>query len=470
MKFTNCCLPLFLSFFLINAFTFCNHKEKKTDSSSQESSTPIVYHVKISGAITPSTMEELHDAIKKASENRADALVVSMDTPGGLMVSMDEMIRDILASDVPVITYIGPAGATCGSAGVYILYASHVAAMADATNIGSATPVSTGGGEGTPGNEKKGDAIPEEAGSNDAVNLKRKILHHSIARIRSLAEYRNRNVRFAESSITHAENITSTEALKQGVIDLMADSITELLNKVDGRKVRMLDHSIVLHTKNATVIPIEKDTRNEILAIITNPNVAYIFLMIGMLGILGEIQYPGSIFPGVAGGISIIIGLYAMQTLPVNYAGLALLLLGMLFFIIEIFTPSIGLFTTAGVISLLLGSFFLIDSAEEIHQISRLLIFGTVGTVSAIFFFMAYKAYQTLGMRPSSGQEALTGKRVRITEDVTDQTGRVFFDGEYWNARTRDGITLKAGTTANIVDREGLILYISVSLTDLTDS
>ena len=299
---------------------------------------PTVYRVEISGPITPSAMESLSSAIRVAEDAHAAALLVVMDTPGGLVSSMDDMIRDILSSKVPVVTYVSPPGASCGSAGVYIMYASHIAAMAPATNIGSATPVQIGGSSPESEDPETGtasDRIPETAGADDALNMKRKMLNHSRAQMRALAEYHGRNKDFAVRSITHAENVTSSEAVRIGAIDLAVETEAELLAAIDGRTVRMADGPRKIEVKDARVERIEIDFRRSILNMLANPNVAMILMMLGMLGIFAEIYHPGAIFPGAIGAICLLLGLYAMQSLSVDYTGLALIALGVVFFILE---------------------------------------------------------------------------------------------------------------------------------------
>lgn len=447
---------LLAPFFIIAG---CNHQQPPGEQTKEGDRVAklFVYRVEIKGPITPSSMEFLQDSVKKAEKDGAVALLMIMDTPGGLVSSMDEMIRSILSSNVPILTYISPPGASCGSAGVYILYSSHIAAMAPATNIGSATPVMMGGGGG--GEGEKGDKIPEEAGANDAVNLKRKQINHAIAQIRSLADYRNRNADFGERTITRAENVTSKEALRLKAIDFIADTEDELLEKADGRSVRMLAGHRILKLKNVEVRNIEADTRMEFLNVLSNPNLAYILMMIGVLGIIAEIQNPGMIFPGVIGAISLLLGLYAMQTLPVNYTGLALILLGLILFIAEIFTPTFGILTVAGFVSFVLGSFLLVDSSEEIYQISTALILSTSAGISVIAGFMIYKAAGTLRKKEISGDPSLSGQEGTASSDITRSEGKVYIHSEYWNGISR-GETIPSGSKVRVIQRKGMTLVV----------
>ena len=420
--------------------------------------TPSVFHLKLKGAISPATSDRLLGAIERAEKAGARALLVQLDTPGGLMTSMDEMIRRILSSSVPVILYVGPAGASCGSAGVYLMYASHIAAMAPATNIGSATPVSLGGG-GAPDPSGKEEAIPEKAGANDAVNLKRKILNHSVARIRSLATFRGRNVDFAEKAVLEAENITSEEALRRNVIDFMAQTPGEVLKKASGHRVRMLTDTITLDLDNAKIVEIDSDFRFEFLAFLSDPAVAGIFMMIGVLGILAEIQYPGSIFPGIIGAISLLIGLYAMQTIPAGFAGSGLILLGLLFFILEIFTVSMGFFTIAGVVSMILGVIMVFPDQKSLFSWSAAFALGTTLAITGILVFLIWKAGATL-RKPPHNDHGLPPDRTGVTRSPVDAGGgQVFAFGEIWQAISEKPIP--ENTPVKILERQSLTLLVA---------
>ncbi|MBI3394364.1 MAG: nodulation protein NfeD [Spirochaetia bacterium] len=426
---------------------------------------PLVLRVEIKGAITPSTMDVLQNAVALADKRHAAALLVILDTPGGLAASMDQMVQAILSSKVPVITYVWPPGATCGSAGVYIMYASHIAAMSPATNIGSATPVMIGGGmPGTPGDQKQpgvqpDSRIPETAGADDAVNMKRKQIHHAVAQIQGLASFHGRNAGFAERTVTHADNVTSEEALRIGAIDLTAMTETELLDRVDGRTVRLMEGKKTVHTKGAVVERIDPTFRSTLLGILTNPNVAYILMMAGVLGLLAEIQYPGSIFPGVVGGLCLILGLYAMQSLPVNYAGLALIFLGVIFFILEIKVVSYGMLTVAGVISVVLGSVFLMKDENEVTRLSVRVILTVSVFFSGIMAFLIYKSREAMRRPPESGLEKLVTERGTVTEVVGPDGGRIFIHSELWSARSQ-GVIIPKNGTVRVVRKEGPVLIV----------
>lgn len=433
---------------------------KRTNAADKD----IILRVKLKGAITPSSLDRLQTALDEAQKREARALLVVLDTPGGLANSMDEMIRLILASSVPVISYVSPPGAYCGSAGVYIMYASHVAAMAPATNIGSATPVMIGGGGQTPAapEGKQGDRIPDEAGSNDAVNLKRKQLNHAVAQIRGLAEYHGRNAAFAERTVTYAENITSARALGIGAIDLMADTEAELLQKVEGRQVRMLTGRKQLELKGAKIETLESDFRSKLLAILADPSVSYILMMVGILGILAEVQYPGAIFPGVVGAICLLLGLYAMQSLPVDYTGFALIGLGIILFIMEIKIISYGLLTVAGIICFILGSILLVQTGNEFTRISLTVILTTSVLVGGTMAFLIYKASEVMKRRPASGDDQLLSETGLVHAEVTPSGGKVYIHSEFWSART-DGAALPQGTRVRVIRRDGMTLIVEAT-------
>lgn len=422
----------------------------------------LILKLQLEGAITPSSLELLDWALDQAEERKAVALIVAMDTPGGLVTSMDKMVRRILSSPIPVITYVSPMGAACGSAGVYILYASHLAAMTPASNIGSATPVQMGGG-GRPGSEEEkkpsNDKIPEVAGADDSINLKRKLINHAVAQIKSLADYHGRDPKFAENSIIRAENITAKEALKRKVIEIIAETDQELLEKANGRTVRMVTGYQRLNLDNAKIEVLEYDFRQNFLKFIADPNLAYILMMIGTLGILAEIQYPGSIFPGVIGAISLILGLYSMHTLSLSYAGFGLILIGIICFILEVSIMSYGLLTIAGIVSMVIGALMLADSGSDVAKLSLHVVLSSSLAVGAISAFMVYKAAQTMRKKPVSGDNYLQGLEGTAKSEITQESGTVFINSELWQARTESG-SIPAGSPVIVESRNGLVLKV----------
>ncbi len=454
---------LFVGLFL-SALGACEEptvsKSGSPSAASASADSNLILRVELKGAITPSSLERLETALEVAHERKARALLVVLDTPGGLASSMDDMIRAILASGVPVISYVSPPGAYCGSAGVYIMYASHIAAMAPATNIGSATPVMIGGGGAAPGpDESKSDGIPEKAGADDAVNLKRKQLNHAVAQIRGLAEFHGRNAIFAERTVTLAENITSTEALAIRAIDLVAGSEAELLAKIEGRTVRMMTGTKTLALKDTRVETIENDFRSKLLAIIANPSISYILMMIGILGIMAEVQYPGAVFPGVIGAICLLLGLYAMQSLPIDYTGFALIALGLVLFILEIKIISYGLLTISGLICLILGSLLLVRSGSEFTRESLLVVLTMCLLVGGTMAFFIYKAREAMRRRPASGDAQLRSETGEVFEEVSPAGGRVYIHSEFWSARSA-GPVLPKGAKIRVRERDGMVLVV----------
>jgi membrane-bound serine protease (ClpP class) len=370
---------------------------------------------------------------------------------------MDGMIRRILASKIPVLTFIGPAGASCGSAGVYILYASHVAAMAPGTNIGSATPVMIGSGGETA--KPSSSDIPKEAGADDQINLKRKQIHHAIGQIRSLAEYHGRNADFGEKTITEAANVTSTTALQIHAIDLIVSTPEELLASVQGKRVRMLTGTQELLLNHAEIRKLDQGVRTRFLTFLAHPAVASILMMIGVLGILGEIQYPGSIFPGVIGALCLLLGLYAMQTLPVNYAGAGLILLGVILMILEIKVVSYGMLAVAGVISFALGGVMLVRSGGEVEKATIALIAGSGIAIGSVMAALIYLARKSQNADVQSGAEQML-RSIGMAETVISPSGgRVRVHSELWNART-EGSEIPEGAKVRILERDGTFLRV----------
>ncbi len=437
-------------------------KTEKKDTKPQAQK--IVYRVEIKGAITPSATENLSGALEKAEKNQATALLVIMDTPGGLVSSMDDMVRRILSAKVPVLTYVAPSGASCGSAGVYILYASHLAAMAPATNLGSATPVSIGGGGGTGTDKTKpnSDRIPSQAGADDRLNLKRKILNHARAQIRSLAQYHGRNADFGEDTITKAVNLTYAEAIKIKAIDMVAVSEQELLAKADGRIVRMPSgKKMKLNLKGVKIVELKTDFRQNILDFIANPNVAYILMMLGILGIITEVQNPGLIFPGVLGAISVLLGLYAMQTLPLYYAAVALIGLAVILFILEVYVISYGLLSLAGIFSMVIGSLMLTRSGGQFTSLSLALSIGMSLGVGIIVSIMTYLVARSQKLAVAQGYEQLYRETGISRSEIDAKHGLVSIHGEIWQARTvATKITIPPGASVKVVDRQGLKLIV----------
>ena len=396
--------------------------------------------MKIDGSINPATASFIHDGIEKAKKEKAACLLIHLNTPGGLLKSTRVIVSDMLDSPVPVIVYVSPGGAHAGSAGVFITLAANIAAMAPGTNIGAAHPVAL---------QAVMDSTMNEKATNDAA-----------AFIRAIAEKRNRNLQWAENAVRRSYSYSETEALEDSVIDLIAKNEQDLLNKVDGKQVELSDGTITLRTKNASIESFKMSFIEKLLDIISDPNIAYILLLLGMYGVMFELYNPGAILPGIVGVISLILAFYSMHSLPINYAGLALIIFGVILFLLEIKIVSHGLLAIGGVISLLLGSMMLIRSGSslEMVKISRTVIF-TATAVSALFFlFIIGFGIKAQRLKVVTGVDALIGVTGEVM-DILDPTGTVRVQGEIWNAESLSGMIGK-GEKVRIKEMKNLKLYV----------
>lgn len=425
----------------------------------------------VRGAIGPATADYVRMGLNRAKEAEADLVVLQMDTPGGLDTAMRDIIREIIGSPVPVASYVAPSGARAASAGTYIMYASHIAAMAPGTNLGAATPVQIGGpgpaGDDKPKQEpaKEKDKKPkgerakenerESAPAGDAMS--RKAVNDAIAYIRGLAQMRGRNAEWAEKAVREAASLHAQEAVKMNVADVVANDIPDLLKKIEGRKVQVQNKDVKLALAGAEIETVEPDWRNKLLAVITDPNVAYILMMLGVYGIFFELWNPGYVIPGVIGGICLLLALYAFQVLPVNYAGLGLILLGMAFIVAEVFMPSFGALGIGGVIAFVVGSIILLDTSVEGYDIAWQLIAVVAILSSAIFFGVVALALRARQRAVVSGREQMMGARGEALEAFAER-GRVSVWGENWNARTPAPLT--RGQRIRVVGIDGLTLIV----------
>jgi membrane-bound serine protease (ClpP class) len=401
-----------------------------------DSTASVVVVGTVDGAIGPATRDYIRRLIANAEELDAACAVIQMDTPGGLSASMRDIIQDILASTVPVVVYVSPSGARAASAGALISLAAHVAAMAPGTNIGAAHPVSIGGG----GGEK--DETMEEKVTSDAA-----------AYARSLAAQRGRNVEWAEKIVRESISSTAQEAVDEGVVDLVATDLADLLDKLDGRKVDVSGRTVTLATAAASVVTVDLSWRERFLARISDPNVAYLLMLLGVFGIIFELQNPGAIFPGVIGVISILLATFALQILPVNYVGLALIVIAIVLFLLETQVPSAGLLTIGGVISMFIGSIMLIDSPLPFMRVSLKVIIPAVIFTAAFFVFAVGLGLRAQKRKVSTGVKGLTGETGIAKSDV-HASGSVFVHGEYWNAYSDEKIA--AGSRVEVVAVEGM--------------
>lgn len=419
----------------------------------------------IKGAIGPATSDYIHRGFAEAKARNAVAVVIRMDTPGGLSTSMRDIIQDILTSPVPVLTYVTPSGARAASAGTYILYASHVAAMAPGTNLGAATPVAIGGLPGTPSAPDKGKGKTGDKGkTKDKSKAKPgkptmadKAVNDATAYIRSLAQMRGRNVKWAEKAVREAASLSAVDARKQNVVDLIADSMADLLRKADGREVKIGEKKVRVATKGATIIEILPDWRTKLLAVITNPNIAYLMMLLGFYGLLYEFISPGAVVPGVVGGICMILALYALHVLPVNYAGLGLIVLGIALMTAEAFVPGFGVLGIGGVVAFAIGSVMLFETEGEGFELSLVLV-ATVSALSAAFFALLLGMAVKARRRPVvSGQENMIGSLGQVI-DWRGEAGHVRTQGEIWKAAGAD--KLKSGQRVRIARLKGMTLIV----------
>jgi membrane-bound serine protease (ClpP class) len=410
--------------------------------------------LRLDGPIGPAGADYVVRGLKRAAERNAPLVIIQLDTPGGLDTSMREIIQAILGSPVPVATYVAPSGARAASAGTFLLYASHIAAMSPGTTLGAATPVRVGGMPGAP--EPAGTDDKKKGGGDDAA-MQRKILNDAIAYIRSLAQLRGRNVDWAEKAVRDAASLPASEALAQNVVDVIALDVGELLARVDGRKVNVLGQETRLKTRGLPVQRFEPDWRYELLTTITNPNVLPILMMLGVFGLFYELLNPGFVFPGVIGGICLILALYAAHVMPVNYAGLALILLGIVFMVAEAFVPSFGALGIGGVIAFVAGSIMLIETDVEGFQVSWLAVIST-----AVFGAVAFGGVATLAARAHrrrivSGREEMIGSIGEALESF-DHKGRVRVHSEEWHASATQAIA--AGQAIEVTGIDGLTLTV----------
>jgi membrane-bound serine protease (ClpP class) len=394
--------------------------------------------IKVQDSINPGTQDYIERAISRSQEEGAECLIILLDTPGGLMTSMRGIVQAIMGSEIPIVVYVHPSGAQAASAGVFVTASADIAAMAPGTNIGAAHPVTSSG---------------EEA----PKVMNEKVLNDMLAFARSIAQQRGRNEKWLEEAVAKSVSITAEEAFRNNVIDLVATDIPDLLQKLDGWELQRKGDTRTLHTKGIEQRTIEATWFYRVLGAIANPNIAYILLMIGLAGLYFELSQPGAILPGVIGGIALILALYALQSLSVNYAGVLLILLAIIFFILEIKVTSYGLLSFAGVIALVLGSLMLFPARGFGSQLSMSVFIPTIITVSAFFIIVASLAFRAQMRKPQTGAEALEGALAVVKKDLNPE-GKVFIAGELWNAEADENIP--SGETVRVVAVENLKLKV----------
>jgi membrane-bound serine protease (ClpP class) len=434
---------------------------EKADSG--QKSAGLAVQIDIDGAIGPATTDYVARAIEKAVERNADLIILRLDTPGGLDNAMRDIIKIILASTVPVVGYVAPGGARAASAGTYILYASHIAAMSPGTNLGAATPVQIGGsGDFDPEQKDQGGKQPDdskggkEKRSEDAMT--HKIVNDAVAYIRGLAKIRGRNQEWAEKAVREAASLPAEEAKELNVIDLVAADSGELLRLLNNRKITVAGTEITLITTDIEVQRIEPDWRNELLAAITDPNVAYILFLIGIYGLIFEFSSPGAVLPGTVGAICLLLALFAFQVLPVNYAGLALILLGIALMVAEAFVPSVGVLGIGGVVAFVIGSIILMEPDGQGYGINPAII-GAFALCGALFFIIAAgMLMRSRRKRVVSGREAMIGGIGTALNDF-EGLGTIRIHSENWTARADR--PLKKGEGVRVTGMDGLVLSVT---------
>ncbi|MDY6855363.1 MAG: nodulation protein NfeD [Thermodesulfobacteriota bacterium] len=393
---------------------------------------------RVNSIINPVVSEFIIESIDRSLLEKAECLIIQLDTPGGLDLSMRDIVKAILNSDIPIIVYVAPSGARAASAGVMITLASNIAVMAPGTNIGAAHPVALGGKN-----------IDEE--------MEKKVVNDAVAYIKSIANKRGRNAKWAEKAVKKSVSITEKEALNLKVIDLIAPDIETLLEQIDQREVTTSGGTFTLHTKGVQPVYINMGFRHNILNVLSNPNIAYILMMLGLLGLYFEMAHPGVIFPGVIGGICLILSFFAFQTLPINYAGILLILLAIILFIAEVKVTSFGLLTIGGIISMFLGSIMLFESPIPYLRVSWSVLIPVVLATSALFILSAALALKAYLAKPSTGMEGLIGE-IGIAKTEISNNGKVFIHGEYWNAYSNN--VVPQGERVRVVGIEKLRLNV----------
>jgi membrane-bound serine protease (ClpP class) len=470
---------------LVKVFAAESPAPSKTTETQGTGNSGSVTVLEINGAIGPATSRYIEKGIAAAQARGSKLVVLHMDTPGGLDTSMRDIIRAILASTVPIATYVAPSGARAASAGTYIMYASHIAAMAPATNLGAATPVSIGGepppekpGDDDSAKDSRDDDSANERRADDKANkptpekstrersrmapkpgsaMERKVINDAVAYIRGLAELRGRDADWAEEAVRSAASLSATDARARNVIDVIAKDIPDLLAQVDGREIKLASGTVKLATRGLTIEQVAPDWRTKLLSVVTNPTIAYGLLLIGIYGLLFEGYNPGAVLPGVVGAIALITALFAFQILDVNYAGLALIGVGVAMIIAEFFVPSFGALGLGGLVAFVIGSIILLDTDTPGLNIGIPIIAAVATVGGTVILGIAWLAQRSMKRPVVTGAQAMIGATAQVFEDFNGK-GTVRFGGELWNAMART--PLRKGQEVRITHIDGLLLWV----------
>ncbi|MFA9407513.1 MAG: nodulation protein NfeD [Candidatus Dadabacteria bacterium] len=442
----------FLSFYISYADT--NNKNEETTSLVQQNidktqetlSTNEIVLIEINGTINPATLDYIRAGLQEAETNSAEALFILLDTPGGLLSSTKEIVKLLLNSPIPVVVYVSPSGASATSAGVFITLAANIAAMAPGTSIGAAHPVSLAPGgkqpekkEQDPIKDIKGEKSKESEEKSDQDIMGQKLENYASSFIESIAEHRGRNVEWAIDAVRNSDSITATQALEIKVIDLISPSLEDLQTQINGMKVKVPQGEITLQTKGAKIQRVEMSLKQKLIDILSTPDIAFLLLSLGSLGLLLEFYNPGLIFPGAAGVICLMMGFVSFQILPFNYAGVVLLLLALALFITEVYVTSYGLLTTGGVISFALGALLLFDTPDSDIRVGYGVVIASTAAIALFFGYVLFYLIKAQYLKPLVGMEGIIGETGEASSDIAE-TGKVFIMGEYWDAESDSAI------------------------------
>jgi len=400
--------------------------------------------IEIDGTINPATLDYIRTGIEHAEKNSAEALIILLDTPGGLLASTKEIVKLILNSPVPVVIYVSPSGATATSAGVFITLSANIAAMAEGTSIGAAHPVMI-----SPGGGGQGDTDKEDS---ERKKYSEKVENFASSFIESIAQKRKRNAKWAIEAVRNSASITETEALNKNVIDLISPDLTQLINKINGRQVEIPTGKKVLNTKGALVERLDMNVKQKLIDTLSTPDIAFLLISLGSLGLLIEFYNPGLIFPGVAGAICLLLGLVSLQILPFNYAGLALLILSIILFVSEIYVTSYGLLSIGGITSFILGALLLFDTPESDVRVGFSMVIGAASAIGLFFLYVGYYLLKAQRSSLSVGFEGLLGEEGVATTKI-EKDGKIFIHGEYWDAESEE--TIGKGDKVKVIEVKG---------------